>query len=216
MCMYVGEGGVSLAAETEESYEFGPWAERNSVLSGLSFELGFCCSVAYSVQEFIPYLFLPSWYIPSSMGPPSLPPWPSLPPCPHTPPPPFSLPPFFLSPPLANHVTWTRLTVGVWHRCARHLVQRSVTSRWPDMLKLFQMFKALPSSRSVCVQYYLLGVQKRVPINLMLFITSLTLNKIQKHERFIRMLIYQDANTRSANFRGNSLCRATKRHLNNS
>ena len=36
------------------------------------------------------------------------------------------------------------------------------------------------------------------------------------HERFKRMLIYYDTDTQSANYGGNPLCQATKRHLNNS
>ena len=35
----------------------------------------------------------------------------------------------------------------------------------------------------------------------------------QTHKSFERTLIYQDTSTRSANFRGNPLCQATKRHL---
>ena len=39
---------------------------------------------------------------------------------------------------------------------------------------------------------------------------------VQTHKRFKRTLIYYDADTQSANFRGNPLRQATKRHLNNS
>ena len=35
-----------------------------------------------------------------------------------------------------------------------------------------------------------------------------------KHKRFKRTLIYYDAGTQSAKFRGNPFCQATKRHLN--
>ena len=47
-------------------------------------------------------------------------------------------------------------------------------------------------------------------------VSKLSLYKIQTHKRLKRMLIYYDANTRSANFQGNPLCQATKWHLNNS
>ena len=40
--------------------------------------------------------------------------------------------------------------------------------------------------------------------------------KIRTHNRFQRTLIYYDIDTQSAHFRGNPLCQATKRHLNNS
>ena len=42
------------------------------------------------------------------------------------------------------------------------------------------------------------------------------LGKILTHKRFKRTLIYYDTDTKSAIFRGNPLCQATKRHLNNS
>ena len=38
---------------------------------------------------------------------------------------------------------------------------------------------------------------------------------IQTHKRFKRTLVYYVTDTQSANFRGNPLCQATKRHLNN-
>ena len=40
--------------------------------------------------------------------------------------------------------------------------------------------------------------------------------QIQSHIRFKVTLIYYDTDTHSANCRGNPLCQATKRHLNNS
>ena len=41
-------------------------------------------------------------------------------------------------------------------------------------------------------------------------------DEIEKHKRFKRTLIYYDIDTHYANFEGNPLLQATKRHLNNS
>ena len=47
----MGVGGGTIG-DGNRKFRSGPWAESNSVV--LSFELGFCCSIAYRVWEFIP------------------------------------------------------------------------------------------------------------------------------------------------------------------
>ena len=43
--------------------------------------------------------------------------------------------------------------------------------------------------------------------------TASVVKQTQTHTKFKTTLIYYDTDTQSANFRGNPLCQATKRHL---